>query len=158
MTVWVRPLRYLFPSPSPLGVSRGADLPAPPPTGLDALFQPRAWLTLLCHPILVTALRWHRILNRLSITYAFRPRLRPRLTLGGRPFPRNPWAFGGQDSHLPLRLLIPAFSLPAGPPLLSVRLRPCGNAPLPLRSSVVRQQSSGHYLGMLPVIDRAVSQ
>ena len=28
--------------------------------------------------------------NQLSITYAFRPRLRSRLTLGGRPFPRNP--------------------------------------------------------------------
>ena len=33
---------------------------------------------------------WHRILNRLSITYALQPRLRARLTLGGRAFPRKP--------------------------------------------------------------------
>ena len=26
----------------------------------------------------------------------------PRLTLGGRPFPRKPWIFDGQDSHLSL--------------------------------------------------------
>jgi hypothetical protein len=35
------------------------------------------------------------ILNLLSIAYAFRPRLRSRLTLGGRTFPRKPWVYGG---------------------------------------------------------------
>jgi hypothetical protein len=30
-----------------------------------------------------------------------------RLTLGGRPFPRYPWAYGGRDSHSPL-----AYSCP----------------------------------------------
>ena len=34
--------------------------------------------------------RRYRNINRLSITYAFRPRLRSRLTLGGRTFPRKP--------------------------------------------------------------------
>src|SRR5690606_11123012 len=38
-------------------------------------------------------------INLLSIDYASRPRLRSRLTLGGRTFPRNPWTFGGGDSH-----------------------------------------------------------
>ena len=38
-------------------------------------------------------------INILSIDYAFRPRLRDRLTLGGRTFPRKPWAFGDRDSH-----------------------------------------------------------
>ena len=38
----------------------------------------------------------------LSIDYAFRPRLRSRLTLGGRPFPRKPWIFDGEDSHFTL--------------------------------------------------------
>jgi hypothetical protein len=28
-----------------------------------------------------------------------RPRLRSRLTLGGQTWPRNPWSFGGRDSH-----------------------------------------------------------
>ena len=38
-------------------------------------------------------------INPLSIDYASRPRLRSRLTLGGRAFPRNPWTSGGGDSH-----------------------------------------------------------
>ena len=40
-----------------------------------------------------------RNINLLSIGYAFRPRLRIRLTLGGFTFPRNPWAYGEGDSH-----------------------------------------------------------
>ena len=32
----------------------------------------------------------------------FKPRLRPRLTLGGLPFPRKPQASGGKVSHLTL--------------------------------------------------------
>ena len=36
----------------------------------------------------------------MSIDYAFRPRLRVRLTLGGFTVPRKPWVFGEQDSHL----------------------------------------------------------
>ena len=40
-----------------------------------------------------------RIINRLAIAYAFRPWLRFRLTLGGFPFPRKPWAYGVRDSH-----------------------------------------------------------
>ncbi len=34
------------------------------------------------------------------IAYALRPRLRGRLTLGGLTFPRKPWIFGEQGSHL----------------------------------------------------------
>ncbi len=37
------------------------------------------------------------ILNLLDIIYAFRPRLSSRLTLGGRTFPRKPWAYGGSE-------------------------------------------------------------
>ncbi len=43
----------------------------------------------------------------MSIDYAFRPRLRSRLTLGGITFPRKPCAFGVQDSHLHYRYLSP---------------------------------------------------
>ena len=46
------------------------------------------WPILMRHPI--TPRKWGRNINLLSIDYAFRPRLRSRLTLGGRPFPRNP--------------------------------------------------------------------
>ena len=43
------------------------------------------------------------ILNLLSIVYALRPRLRSRLTLGGRAFPRKPWVYGGQEFNLSYR-------------------------------------------------------
>ena len=43
------------------------------------------------------------ILNLLSIVYALRPRLRSRLTLGGRTFPRKPWVYGGQEFNLACR-------------------------------------------------------
>ena len=42
---------------------------------------------------------WYRNINLLAIDYAFRPRLRTRLTLGRRTLPRNPWTIGGGDSH-----------------------------------------------------------
>src|SRR5262249_28580184 len=39
------------------------------------------------------------IFNLLSIVYALRPRLRSRLTLGGRTCPRKPWVYGGLEFH-----------------------------------------------------------
>ena len=43
------------------------------------------------------------ILNLFPIIYANWPRLRDRLTLGGRTFPRKSWDSGDQDSHLVYR-------------------------------------------------------
>ena len=123
-----------FSSASRSGPCR-AVLPALPPTRLHAPFHPCALLILLRHPFDPFAIRWHWNFYQLSIAYALQPRLRPRLTLGGRAFPRKPWVFGGQDSHLPSRLLMPAFSLLSRPPLLTVRLLPTKNAPLPYRIS-----------------------
>ena len=48
-----------------------------------------------------TAARGYGNINPLSIDYACRPRLRPRLTLGGLACPRNPWSIGGRASHSP---------------------------------------------------------
>jgi hypothetical protein len=42
---------------------------------------------------------WYRNINRLAIAYAFRPRLRSRLTLSRLALLRNPWTFGGGVSH-----------------------------------------------------------
>ena len=44
---------------------------------------------------------WYGNINPLAIGYAFRPRLRTRLTLSRRTLLRKPWAIGGEDSHLP---------------------------------------------------------
>jgi hypothetical protein len=46
-----------------------------------------------------TAAHGYGNINPLSIDYACRPRLRPRLTLGGLACPRNPWSIGGRASH-----------------------------------------------------------
>ena len=45
---------------------------------------------------------WCRNMNLLSIGYAFRPHLRPRLTQGRSALPWIPWIFGLEDSHLHL--------------------------------------------------------
>src|SRR5207244_12467176 len=45
------------------------------------------------------AMRWYRNINLFSIAYAFRPRLRARLTPGGLTSPGKPWAYGERVSH-----------------------------------------------------------
>jgi hypothetical protein len=42
---------------------------------------------------------WCRNINLLTISYAFQPRLRIRLTLGRLTLPRNPWAYGERVFH-----------------------------------------------------------
>ena len=64
--------------------------PAPPVAG---------WPTLLRHPIVQTISEWYGNIDPFPIGYALRPRLRDRLTLGGLPLPRKPWAFGERSSH-----------------------------------------------------------
>src|SRR5690606_11811065 len=82
---------------------RFADLPTNQPHCLDGLFHQSASLPFCVTPIAHNGLRWYRNFNLLSFHYAFRPRVRSRLTLSGRTFLRKPWAFGGQDSHLSFR-------------------------------------------------------
>src|SRR5207247_3767199 len=50
-------------------------------------------------PLVIAVATWYRNINLLSIAYAFRPRLRSRLTLSRLALLRNPWAFGGRVSH-----------------------------------------------------------
>src|SRR5262249_57186114 len=47
----------------------------------------------------LSLLRGYGNINPLSIDYASRPRLRPRLTQGGLAWPWNPWSSGGRVSH-----------------------------------------------------------
>ena len=46
---------------------------------------------------------WPGNINPVPIDYAFRPRLRGRLTLLRLALSRNPWTFGGSVSHTPYR-------------------------------------------------------
>ena len=91
------------------------------PTGLNTHNHAVCWATLL-RPRLLLRHPWRcRNINLLSITYAFRPRLRIRLTLGGLSYPRKPWAYGDQISHLVYRYscLHKLFSRPR--PVVAVR-------------------------------------
>ena len=45
---------------------------------------------LLRHPFVLTILDWYRNVDLFPIDYAFRPRLRDRLTLSGLTFLRKP--------------------------------------------------------------------
>ena len=62
-----------------------------------------AWVSLAypVPPSVIAVGTWYRNINLLSIAYAFRPRLRSRLTLSRLALLRNPWAFGGRVSHSP---------------------------------------------------------
>ena len=53
------------------------------------------------------------MLTPLPIPYAFRPRVRGRLTRRGRTFRRKPRAFGEEDSHLLYRYWRPDSHFPA---------------------------------------------
>src|SRR5213079_513873 len=75
--------------------------PRPCPCGQTATFNRRPISAETSLPNLTTA--GAGILNLLSIVYALRPRLRSRLTLGGRTFPRKPWVYGGQEFNLAYR-------------------------------------------------------
>ncbi len=74
---------------------------------------------------------WYRNINLLSIDYAFRPRLRSRLTLSRRTLLRNPWAIGGEDSHLSFVTHAGILTSQASTTSLPRPLHCLGNAPLP---------------------------
>ena len=59
-------------------------------TGLNGHIQPAARLTSCVTARFKTLSNWCWNINQLPIGYAFRPRLRVRLTLGGLTFPRKP--------------------------------------------------------------------
>ena len=69
------------------------------PTSLNRLFQQTDDLPSCVPPFSQMITRWYRNINLFSITYAFRPRLRDRLTLSRLALLRKPWAIGEGVSH-----------------------------------------------------------
>src|SRR5699024_925995 len=98
LAVWIRKLRYSFSLPI-TAWNNWTDLPIQLPHCLDAHIQRCAFPIRLRLPITRTVTRWCRTIHLLTIAYAFRPRLRSRLTLSGRAFLTKPSAFGERDSH-----------------------------------------------------------
>ena len=75
------------------------DLPGATPTCLPQDDHRLGSPSLPRPPVGQTDATWYRNINLLAIGYAFRPRLRSRLTLSRRTLLRKPWAIGGGDSH-----------------------------------------------------------
>ena len=82
--------------------SQNTDLPMSHPTRLYRIFHSPACLPSCVTPSLKQSLP---VLEYLPVVHLLRslPRIRSRLTLGRRSLPRNPYAFGGKDSHLSFR-------------------------------------------------------
>ena len=98
-------------------------------------------------PSVITESTWYRNINLLAIGYAFRPRLRSRLTLGGLTFPRKPCAFGGRASHPSCRYSFRHTHLPALHRSFRSSFTAAGNALLP---SITRSATAARRL--VPVI------
>ena len=79
----------------------------------------------------ITSINWCRNFNLLCIAYVFRLQLSSRLTLGGRPFPRNPYLFGGWDSHPSYRYSCRHPHFPYLQHSFRCTFYGLGNAPLP---------------------------
>ncbi len=83
---------------------------------------------------------WYRNINLLSIAYAFRPRLRSRLTLSRLALLRNPWAFGGGVSHS--SFVTRASILTSHASTAGLRRRFAGMGTLPYHSSKLESVAS----------------
>ena len=91
------PLPYFFFGPlHGFGLRDGFAFPAPSPLAPGFPFPARL-CSLRPHS---SVFMQYRNFHLLSIGYAFRPRLRPRLTQGRSALPWKPWIFGQEDSHL----------------------------------------------------------
>jgi len=102
------------------------------PTRLDRDIRHPADLSLLRHPIGQTPHQWYRNVRLFSIAYAFRPRLRVRLTLSGLTLLRKPWAFGERVSRPFSRYSFRHTHFYLVQQFLPNHLRSKQNAPLPL--------------------------
>src|SRR4051794_22503619 len=71
-----------------------------------------AWVPLpfLVTPLVIADATWYGNINPLAIGYAFRPRLRSRLTLSRRTLLRKPWTIGGRDFFPPFVIYASIFT------------------------------------------------
>ena len=156
MTAWHHSLPGLAASHSPFRVAR-ADFPAQTPYGLGRTIHLVAELT-SCSLHRSSSYRQYRNINLLSIDYAFRPRLRYRLTLGGRTCPRKPWDSGGRDSHPTIRYSCPHNHFRTVHGRFHDRFNPVRNAPLPFVLRQIRSFGNGFNSRSFSARDHSTSQ
>ena len=126
-----------------------------PPTSLNH-HPTGGWSTLLRPPITLAPegtliIGWYRNINLFSIAYAFRPRLRDRLTLRRLALLRKPWAYGVPVSRRHYR-----YSCQHGLFCIVHRFSRSGfnpkqNAPLPICSIQVLDKSRSFGEVLSPV-------
>ncbi len=126
-------------------LNEGADLPTPPAYTLQRTSVCARALRVCVTPQ-VNAVRWYGNVDPFSIAYAFRPRLRSRLTLFRLTLNRNPWAYGGPVSHRSYRYSCLHFLFQKLHARLTTRLRSRWNAPLPLDRRIDQIRSFGAKL------------
>ncbi len=126
-------------------LNEGADLPTPPAYTLQRTSVCARALRVCVTPQ-VNAVRWYGNVDPFSIAYAFRPRLRSRLTLFRLTLNRNPWAYGGPVSHRSYRYSCLHFLFQKLHARLTTRLRCRWNAPLPLDRRIDQIRSFGAKL------------
>jgi hypothetical protein len=83
----------------PVSGLMGDGFPYRPPYAVTPESNNRDGFSYPVPPLVIAVGTWYWNINQLSIAYAFRPRLRSRLTLSRLALLRNPWAFGGGVSH-----------------------------------------------------------
>src|SRR4029079_18655168 len=95
-----------------------------------------AWVPLVfpVTPLVIAVASWYRNINLLAIAYAFRPRLRSRLTLSRRTLLRKPRTIGGVDSHHSCATYAGILTSQPSTGSLPRPLHSTGNALLPLAS------------------------
>ena len=89
-----------------------------------------------------------RNINRVPIAYAFRPRLRGRLTLRGLALRRNPWAFGESVSHTLYRYSCQHSRFRYLQSFSRTTFTGLRNAPLPISEIGCRMPDVGFLLGL----------
>jgi hypothetical protein len=99
LAAWDKPVCGITPSSSLLGVNERVDFPALSTYELESGQPTPEWPTLLRPPITQMPIGWYRNISLFSITYAFRPRLRDRLTLRRLTLLRKPEAYGERVSR-----------------------------------------------------------
>ena len=127
---------------------RNTDLPMFHPTRLYRNNQSPACLPSCVTPSLKQSLP---VLEYLPVVHLLRsmPRIRSRLTLGRRSLPRNPYAFGGKDSHLSFRYSYQHSHFPQVHHAFQHNFNPVGTLPYPV---YFRTQPQLRFRTLAPVI------
>ena len=144
MEAWLQELRALGPSASRLRLDGERICLFPALRGCPRTTIAWDSVAYPVPPSVVTVATWYRNINLLSIAYAFRPRLRSRLTLSRLALLRNPWAFGGRVFHS--SFVTRASILTSQASTAGLRRRFAGMGTLPYHSAYAKSVASAPCL------------